>query len=363
MILRVPSYYKDFHCIAGKCKDSCCIGWEIDIDEDTEAYYKTVEGKFGERLRKNMEENSFALQENGWCPFLNKEKLCDICIELGEEALSEVCTEYPRFTMEYPGVREKVLCLSCEEVGRIVFENREKISWECQQLPEEYDEEDWEQEEIAFAGKLEEVRERAITILQDRSCSVEERAVACLAYVEQMQQKLSGACPRREKAGEMTPYQCFMERLAWYDGLEVLDGEWENTKQQLADFFTLENYEKCQEEFAKANRQREYEYEHLLVYFICRYFMRAFYDDNLLAKAQFAVAGFLMIRDMDVMRYFLRGKQFSLADRIDTVRIYAKEVEHSEENIDCLGEAFLFEEVFSVEELKKQILCTKPERM
>lgn len=34
-----PSYYGDFHCIGGSCKDSCCIGWEVDIDEDTYEYY------------------------------------------------------------------------------------------------------------------------------------------------------------------------------------------------------------------------------------------------------------------------------------------------------------------------------------
>lgn len=67
------------------------------------------------------EGNSFVLQENGWCPFLNGKKLCEICLQLGEEALSEVCTEYPRFTLEYTSVREKVLCLSCEEVGGLVF--------------------------------------------------------------------------------------------------------------------------------------------------------------------------------------------------------------------------------------------------
>lgn len=116
MVLRVPSYYKDFQCIADRCQDSCCIGWEIDIDEDTFSYYKSIGGAFGERLRAHMETeecNSFTLRENGWCPFLNEKKLCDICMELGEEALCEVCTEFPRFTMEYENVREKVLCLSC----------------------------------------------------------------------------------------------------------------------------------------------------------------------------------------------------------------------------------------------------------
>ena len=38
MIVRVPDYFKEFSCIAGACKDSCCLGWEIDIDEDSYEY-------------------------------------------------------------------------------------------------------------------------------------------------------------------------------------------------------------------------------------------------------------------------------------------------------------------------------------
>ena len=54
MILRVPEYYEKFSCIASRCKDSCCAGWEIDIDEDSYAYYNSVEGKFGKRLKESM---------------------------------------------------------------------------------------------------------------------------------------------------------------------------------------------------------------------------------------------------------------------------------------------------------------------
>ena len=35
MIESVPNYYDKFKCIADRCKHSCCIGWEIDIDDDT----------------------------------------------------------------------------------------------------------------------------------------------------------------------------------------------------------------------------------------------------------------------------------------------------------------------------------------
>lgn len=90
---------------------------------------------------------------------MNEENLCDICIELGEEALSEVCTEYPRFTMEYfcdiekpyTLIREKCMALSCEEVGRLLFTREEAAKSGNRELPDqdwmEEDREEWESEE------------------------------------------------------------------------------------------------------------------------------------------------------------------------------------------------------------------------
>ena len=104
MILRVPEYYEEFSCIADKCKDSCCAGWEIDIDEDSYGYYNSVEGDFGARLKDSM----FVAEDGGYrfklkgpkrCAMLNDQNLCDLYTALGEEALCEVCTEYPRFSI------------------------------------------------------------------------------------------------------------------------------------------------------------------------------------------------------------------------------------------------------------------------
>ena len=241
--------------------------------------------------------------------------------------------------------------------------NKEKMGWERQELPGGYDGEDWEEDECVFAEKLQQVRQRAVELLQQRERPVEQRAVDYLKYINRMQQELFGTAPGKTAAKSRTPYECFRERLACYGELEVLDGEWEETKSQLGAYFSPRNYEQSHREFAGKLGEREYEYEHLLVYFTNRYFMRAFYDDNLFAKAQFAVAGYLLLRDMDVVRWKQNGEAFTLADRIDTVRIYAKEVEHSEENIETLGDMFLFEEVFSLEELVKQILCTESPEM
>ena len=46
-----PDYYPLFHCIAGACRHSCCIGWEIDVDAHTMQRYERTEGAIGEKLR------------------------------------------------------------------------------------------------------------------------------------------------------------------------------------------------------------------------------------------------------------------------------------------------------------------------
>ncbi|WP_037293621.1 flagellin lysine-N-methylase, partial [Ruminococcus flavefaciens] len=92
MIYRTPTYCRDFRCIAGECKDSCCKGWEIDIDAETAEYYSRVDGEFGERLRSSIKNGSFVLTEDERCPFLNREGLCDIYTELGEENLCRICS-------------------------------------------------------------------------------------------------------------------------------------------------------------------------------------------------------------------------------------------------------------------------------
>ena len=42
MIFTKPDYYDTFKCKANLCTDNCCIGWEIDIDENTYEKYKNI---------------------------------------------------------------------------------------------------------------------------------------------------------------------------------------------------------------------------------------------------------------------------------------------------------------------------------
>lgn len=35
MKLLKPDFYDGFACIASRCRDTCCAGWEIEVDEET----------------------------------------------------------------------------------------------------------------------------------------------------------------------------------------------------------------------------------------------------------------------------------------------------------------------------------------
>ena len=56
MRIIAPDYYPRFRCIADRCRHSCCIGWEIDIDPDTREKYRHIPGEFGARLNASIED-------------------------------------------------------------------------------------------------------------------------------------------------------------------------------------------------------------------------------------------------------------------------------------------------------------------
>ena len=129
MKVRVPEYYDNFKCIAGACTDTCCAGWQVDVDDDSFAYYKTIEGSFGELLHSVMvegkkgEEGQFIIRPDGRCPFLNDGNLCDLYTALGKEALCRTCEQYPRFTTEYGNIRETGIALSCITAAELILKD------------------------------------------------------------------------------------------------------------------------------------------------------------------------------------------------------------------------------------------------
>ena len=170
MKLFAPEYYKEFTCIADKCKHSCCIGWEIDVDGDTMEKYKSCREEYGKNILESIEDGEtpcFRLGEAERCPHLNDRGLCRIILEVGEDYLCHICREHPRFYNDSPKGREVGLGMACEEACRIIlfsdgYRDFKEIAEVCGQP------QDWDFDTLVH-------RERIYGILCDRSRSYTER--------------------------------------------------------------------------------------------------------------------------------------------------------------------------------------------
>ena len=125
MLSIFPKFYKNFLCKADKCKHSCCKGWEIDIDEETAGKYLAMTGELGAEIRQNIGKNEdsyfFKLTEDERCPFLQKNGLCKIILNIGEENICEICTMHPRFFTMLDDVELCGVGLSCEKTCELLL--------------------------------------------------------------------------------------------------------------------------------------------------------------------------------------------------------------------------------------------------
>lgn len=124
MKLYAPTYYQNFTCIADKCRHSCCIGWEIDVDDDTMRVYDTITKPYGQAIRDSIDrENTphFKLCANERCPHLDESGLCKIITNLGEGYLCHICREHPRFYNDTNDGKEVGLGMACEEACRLIL--------------------------------------------------------------------------------------------------------------------------------------------------------------------------------------------------------------------------------------------------
>lgn len=124
MNVYAPDYYPAFQCIASNCGHTCCAGWEIDIDPESLSRYDRLTGAFGERVRRSISREdtpSFILTEDGRCPLLNGDNLCELILNEGEGALCQICRDHPRFRNYFSCRVEMGLGLVCEEAARLIL--------------------------------------------------------------------------------------------------------------------------------------------------------------------------------------------------------------------------------------------------
>lgn len=319
MIQEYPEYYTSFKCIADKCPDSCCIDWEVDIDDETYYYYMTVKGAFGERLRASIKEEGldrfFPLNERKRCPFLNSSNLCDIITSIGEESLCRVCTEYPRY-YEVVGDYEQIdISLSCMEAGRLFFA---EDGFRTVRSGSGFGDELTDQQR-ARLEKILSLRERTIDYINiyetDEYLDHEgllklTSGVAAFMFREYRLKNNKVLSSITEESEEL-----LKEKMAH---LELLDDRWTFYINRVNDI-------KC-EELSERKVPSGY-IKKLLIYFVFRYTIETYYDKSLAMEAR------LIIR---CVRYIWLMCISGEYDIVDLCHIFSRQVEHSEENVEYL---------------------------
>ena len=362
MRYRQPDYYDEFSCIGAVCPATCCAGWQIMIDEESLDRYSQVKGDFGLRLLDSIDwyQGCFRQQE-GRCSFLNKDNLCDLYQELGKGALCRTCTAYPRHTEEFEELRELSLSLSCPVAAALILGHTEQTIF-LEREDEAVEQEDFQDFDALLFGALEEAREYLLRLVGDRSISLEKRMALVLKLAAVMDNALvEGTLFELDirKEGERLKGQDFSAKerqvyetrkgiLEDLGQLEVLQEEWpcilkdiEQTLYHKGKGF-YENLRKDFREMYRREKQgQEWEIwgEQLLVFFLFTYFCGAAYDGYIYTKAALSVVSVLWIQEMALCRWAKPGR-LTLEDMPELSYTYAREIEHSEDNLNLLEEMF-----------------------
>ncbi len=330
MKLIMPSYCDSFKCSADKCSDNCCIGWEIDIDEKTADFYSAIKGDFGTRLKESIahgECSSFILKDER-CPFLNDKNLCDIIINLGEDHLCQICTDHPRFYEWFGEIKEGGVGLCCEEGTKLILTAEKPTEFTaCEISDEENDSFDKE-----LFSLLYEARQIIFATLTDEKYSIKERVTELLSFSEQLQVNIDNyndIIPESWKSineddGDM------LSVLKSFVELEPIDEKWTD---YLA--HSISSYEATVKGEDISLYQRN-----LLIYYIYRYFLKGTFDGEILSKVKFACVS------TAVISYFVSREKADFDGAINICKLFSKQTEYSQENIDLLCEMFYEKKFF-----------------
>ena len=362
MIYEYPDWVEEFVCIADECEDTCCAGWEVDIDEGTLELYRSAEGAFGERLRGEIREENgtedggcfFPLTKEGRCPFLNDRNLCDIITHLGPDAISMVCDEYPRYFVTVGDYEQMDMSLSCMELGRLFF------AGERMELRREEDRITREDSDVdeAWLVKILSCRDSAIAALQDRQdCQPDAQPEGWRRRFEKVVKawKNDGILRDDDRdALEKLFAETDEEVHRRMSDLEPLDASWPVLLADVRGIIDVpESVDfrrgrkspeeadpsgSCMEPSVSYAEQWDRWFTRLSVYFLFRYTIDAYYDGTAVKAVRMMYRSLRFIERMAETRERKKRAPLTVEDMVDLVHIYSRQVEHSEENVDALKE-------------------------
>lgn len=316
----VPSYFEKFRCIGGECPDTCCAGWEIDLDRESGERFRIMFGDMGKKVRRYLKTDVdgdyyFQLKDNR-CPFLNKDNLCEMILSCGESCISKTCAMFPRFYDDFGTFREMGLGFGCPEAAKIILKNKSFVL-----IPYGENDEDGGEIDDGFLDMLISRRKKMFDIL-DGDGSFKERLSEVLKLCEDFQNYLDDT----ESQNYGVDFDTCIKVLS---DMEYIDENRKNTLLSLTDEgFDRKVFDEYSDDFTV-----------LMKYYIYRYFLKAIYDYDMLSKVKCGAFACAVIG-----RLYASG-----ADRIKAMCGFSKEVEYSDVNLQILVDSMY--DKFGVDDL------------
>ncbi len=312
MKLIIPKYYNNFICKGGVCSDNCCIGWEIDIDGDTLGKYNIEVGDFGEHLRETIASDcttSHFILSGERCPHLNSDNLCNLILEKNHSYLCEICREHPRFYTTLGDFTFGGVGMCCEAAAELILTNdtRKYETVDNSIMPCECDGELFE---IMLSA-----REKTLEIMSDKNSKTDFLIKEIFKVIKEAQIKMD-----RNDDLLYLKYMLPTEDLyAVFEDMEFMSDELPKLLQR-------------QKELKICEFENKY-LQNIFEYFLNRYIPKSAEDGYILGKFAISSVSVLAISSL-----FSLEEDLTLERAVYLSKLYSKEIEYNEENIEKLEE-------------------------
>ncbi len=239
----------------------------------------------------------FRLSNDDRCPHLNSDNLCNIIINLGEDALCDICTDHPRFKNYFSGYTEMGLGMCCEEAARLILNYKDDFEL----VPFEMDEdftmtEDEEQAVFLRNGIFELLKDRDESIL-NRFCKLSKKF-----GFDFLQLDTAKICNK-------------------YLSFERLDDSWT---------LMLESIKNINISFRVFDRpELETAFSQLACYFIFRHFADGVWDDSFNGRVKFALTACFLVGAL-----LEKDNTYTVKQMEKYARMLSAEVEYSDINME-----------------------------
>ena len=310
MKIFVPQFYNDFHCLASACPDSCCKEWEVDIDSATAALYEQLTGPLGQSLRevlRKTEDGVSMIIQDGRCPMWRQDGLCQIHAQLGHDALSKTCREYPRICHDFGDFQEFGLELSCPEAARLIFSG----DYTMEQTDDGTDEEVFYEQDVM--DTLLRSRRDALAFLENSSLPLPQRLAILLLFAHDVQSEIDGGEPAVLRPGEnledARKYAAsgnFSLIRDFFLKLEILTDRWQTL------LYSAKRPHRWDPRLAKLAR-----------YGIYRYWLQAISDYDLVCRVKLVIIACLLVSSLNV-------------DPVAAAQLFSKEIENDPDNVEAI---------------------------